>query len=256
MTIPIGLQLYSVRGECARDLPGALKKTSEIGYAGAEPWGYNGRALEWQGHPVNDVRKMFDDNALICCGIHLAPDALTDANLARTVEFNKIMGNRFLIVAADQKRMNSVPGVMEFAGILNATAEKLAAEGMFTGYHAHNFDFKVLENGEIAWDILFSNTRQEVIMQMDIGNCASGGGDPIGTLRKFPNRARSVHLKDFGGAPDSVIGEGKADWPEIFRLCETTQNTEWYVVEEGGADGLGFDICRRSREALRCMGKG
>jgi hypothetical protein len=29
-------------------------------------------------------------------------------------------------------------------------------------------------------------------MQMDIGNCASGGGDPLGTLIKFPNRARSV----------------------------------------------------------------
>jgi hypothetical protein len=52
-----------------------------------------------------------------------------------------------------------------------------------------------------------------------------------------------------------VIGEGKADWPEIFRLCETTQNTEWYVVEEGSSDGTGFDIPRRSLEALRAMGK-
>jgi sugar phosphate isomerase/epimerase len=65
-----------------------------------------------------------------------------------------------------------------------------------------------------------------------------------------------VHLKDFGGpSPESVIGEGKADWPEIFRLCETAQNTEWYVVEEGSADGLGFDIPRRSLESLRRMGK-
>ena len=84
----------------------------------------------------------------------------------------------------------------------------------------------------------------------------SGGGDPIGTLRKFPHRARSVHLKDFGGpSPESVIGEGKADWAEVFRLCETAQNTEWYVVEEGSSDGNGFDIPRRSREALRRMGK-
>ncbi|MCW3052003.1 MAG: Inosose dehydratase, partial [Chthonomonadales bacterium] len=61
---------------------------------------------------------------------------------------------------------------------------------------------------------------------------------------------------DFGGpSPESVIGEGKADWPEIFRLCETTQDTEWYVVEEGGSDGNGFDISCRSREALRRMGK-
>jgi sugar phosphate isomerase/epimerase len=125
---------------------------------------------------------------------------------------------------------------------------------MFTGYHAHAFDFETVD-GEIAWDILFSNTRQDIIMQMDIGNCASGGGDPIAELKRFPNRARSVHLKDYGGGPGSVIGEGKADWPEIFRVCETMQNTEWYVVEEGHPGGLGFDIPRRSLEALRRMGK-
>ena len=144
--------------------------------------------------------------------------------------------------------------ILELAGILNSAAEALKPHGLWTGYHAHGFDFAVVE-GEIAWDTLFSNTHVDVIMQLDIGNCAGGGGDPIGTLRKFPGRARSVHLKEFGGPPDSVIGEGKADWPEIFRLCETSHKTEWYVVEEGGQDGLGYDICRRSLEALRRMGK-
>ena len=253
--IPIGLQLFSVRGEVARDLPGSLKAVAECGYAGAEPWGYNGESLEWQGHSAQDIRKMYDDNGLTCCGIHLTTGALLGDNLARTVEFNRTLGNRFLIVAWDKQHMSSRAGAMELAGILDDVTEKLKSENMFTGYHAHGFDFDTVD-GEIAWDILFKNTRPEVIMQIDIGNCAGGGGDPIGTLRKFPNRARSVHLKDFGGpTPESVIGEGKADWPTIFRLCETEQNTEWYVVEEGSADGTGFAIPRRSREALRKMGK-
>ena len=198
MAIPIGLQLFAVRGECERDLPATLKSVAEIGYAGAEPWGYDGSTLEWQGHSSQEIRRMYDENGLACCGIHLTTGAIQGENLARTVEFNKTLGNRFLIVAMDKKRMESVAGVMELAGILNDAAEKLAGEGMFTGYHAHGFDFATLD-GRIAWDILFENTRPEVIMQMDIGNCAGGGGDPIGTLRKFPNRARSVHLKEFGG---------------------------------------------------------
>jgi len=255
MTIPIGLQLYSVRGECVKSLPDALASVARIGYAGAEPWGYDGAALQWQGHGVRDIRKMFDREGLECCGIHLAPAALLDANIERTIEFCKELECRFLIVAADQKRMGSVDGVMELAAALNDTAGRLSADRMYTGYHAHNFDFKTLENGQVAWEILFGNTRQEVIMQMDIGNCASGGGDPIAILRKFPNRARSVHLKDFGGPPGSVIGEGDADWPEIFRICESEQNTEWYVVEEGGEGGLGFEICARSLQALKAMGK-
>ena len=88
-----------------------------------------------------------------------------------------------------------------------------------------------------------------------IGNCASGGGDPIAMLRKFPGRAKSVHLKDYGGDPGSVIGEGKADWDTIFELCDTSHHPLWYVVEEGSQDGLGFEISGRSLQALRRMGK-
>lgn len=252
--IPIGLQLFSVRGECSKDLPAALKAVSEIGYVGVEPWGYGGDKLEWMGWAVKDIRKMLDDNGLKCCGIHLSTGALLGDNLSRTIELNQGLGNNFLVIAADSQRMGAVNTIMELAKILNETAEKLKPMGMFTGYHAHGFDFKKVE-GRLAWDILFSNTRPEVIMQMDIGNCASGGGDPIGELKQFPGRARSVHLKDYGGPPDSVIGEGKADWKEIFHLCETIHNTEWYVVEEGGRDGMGFDISRRSLQALRRMGK-
>jgi len=252
--IPIALQLFSVRGECQKDLPATLEAVAGLGYVGAEPWGYGGDALEWMGHSAADIRKMYDDNGLVCCGIHLQTRALLGDNLARTIEFNKILGNRFLIIAADSERMASVDSIKGLADLLNGVAETLAPEGMFTGYHAHGFDFKDIE-GRTAWDRLFSQTRDEVIMQMDVGNCASGGGDPIAILRKFTNRARSVHLKDYGGEPGSVIGEGKADWDTIFELIDTVQNTEWFVVEEGGPDGLGFDVCRRSLEALRRMGK-
>lgn len=81
------------------------------------------------------------------------------------------------------------------------------------------------------------------------------GGDPIDVLRKFPGRARSVHLKEAGGPPNSVISEGKLDWKTIFELCDTQQPVEWFVVEEGSRDGSGFDIPRRSLNALKKMGR-
>lgn len=252
-SIPIGLQLFSVRGECEKDLAATLKSVAEIGYVGAEPWGYAGDILEWQGHSAQDIRAMYDDNGLTCCGIHLATVALAD-NLPRTVEFNKILGNKFLVIAADKQRMSSLETIEELAGILNSAAETVADEGMFVGYHAHGFDFEQVE-GQTAWEHLFDRTARDVIMQMDIGNCANGGGDPIAMLRKYPNRARSLHLKDYGGGPESVIGEGEADWDTVWDLVETNQNTEWFVVEEGGKGGLGFDVCKRSLEALRAMGK-
>jgi len=249
----IGLQLFSVRGECERNLPGTLKAVAGIGYRAVEPWGYGGEELKWMGCSAAELHRMLDDNGLVCCGIHLTTTALMPANISRTIEFNQVLGNRFLIVAADKQRMSAVEGVRELALILDAAAERLAPLGMFAGYHAHGFDFVKLD-GRTAWDILFSSVRPDVVMQLDTGNCASGGADPIDVLRRFPGRARSVHIKDWG-KPGAVIGEGVADWPEIFRLCDTLHHTEWYVVEEGSPDGTGFDICARSFAGLKRMGR-
>jgi sugar phosphate isomerase/epimerase len=252
--VPIALQLFVVRGECEKDVAATLKKVAEIGYVGAEPWGYRGDKLEWMGVPAKELRAMFDDNGLACCGMHLATDALLGDNLARTIELNQILGNKYLIIAADKGRMSALDTIAELAGILNDVAAKLKPLGMLTGYHAHPFDF-VRFGDETAWEILFSSTGQDVVMQMDVGNCANGDGDPIAMLEKYPGRAKSVHLKDYGGPAGSVIGEGVADWDTIFRLCDTLHLPEWYVVEEGERGGLGYDVCTRSLEALKRMGK-
>jgi sugar phosphate isomerase/epimerase len=252
--VPIGLQLFSVRAECERDLAATLAAVAEIGYQAVEPWGYGGEHLEWMGYSGTDLRAMLDEVGLQCCGMHLSTDALLGDNLARTIELNQALGNKFLIVAADSSRMSAEDTVLELAQILNEAAVRLELMGMFTGYHAHPFDF-VRFGDRTAWEILFSNTRDDVVMQLDIGNCVRGGGDPIAMLREFPGRARSVHLKEYGGEPGSVIGEGEADWDQIFELCETLHHPVWYVVEEGGPEGLGFDVSRRSLQALRAMGK-
>lgn len=252
--IPVGLQLFSVRGEVQADLPATLARVAEIGYVGAEPWGYGGDAVAWMGYDASALRGHFDAAGLACCGMHLATGALLGDNLARTIELNQALGNRFLIIAIDRPRMEARATILELAGILNETAEKLAPLGMACGYHAHGSDFALVD-GEPAWDILFAHCDQAVIMQMDIGNCAGGGGDPIGTLRRFPGRTRSLHLKDYGGGPEAVIGEGDADWPTIFALCDELHPVEWYVVEEGHPGGLGYDIPRRSLQALRAMGR-
>lgn len=251
---PIALQLYSVRGEVTDNLANTLERVAAIGYQGAEPWGFNGESTTWQNHSAADIRKMYDDNGLTCCGIHIKTEALVGDNLKRTAEFNRILGNRFIIIAGDKPRMASVAGIAELAGILNSAAEALGDQGLFVGYHGHAFDAQVID-GQIAWYRLFKSASPQVIMQLDVGNYASGGGDSIAALRDFPGRARTIHLKDHGGPPDSVIGEGNLDWKTIFHLCDTLHPVEWYVVEEGGRDGRGFDICRRSLEALKKMGR-
>jgi sugar phosphate isomerase/epimerase len=253
-TARIGLQLYSVREECKRDLKRTVEMAGSLGYDGVEPWGYDGSDTSWLGHDGLELRRMLDATKLACCGMHVATQALEPGRLSRTVGLSLILGNPFIVVAADKARMSSAAGIAELAGILNRAADLAAPHGLRVGFHAHGFDFARVE-GKVAWYTLFGQLVPEVVMQLDNGNCASGGGDPLDVLRSFPGRARTVHLKEHGGPPGSVIGEGSMNWPETFRLCETLHATEWYVVEEGEQEGSGFDVCRRSREALRRMGK-
>jgi sugar phosphate isomerase/epimerase len=76
----------------------------------------------------------------------------------------------------------------------------------------------------------------------------------VAVLQKYPGRVRSIHIKANGGGPDSVIGEDKVNWPEVFAFCESKGGTQWYVLEhESGSDPL--KAVSRSFEALKAMGK-
>jgi sugar phosphate isomerase/epimerase len=126
--------------------------------------------------------------------------------------------------------------------------------GMRVGYHAHAGDFKKF-GGRTSWEIFFDNVGKDVIMQLDTGNCMEGKGDPVAILKEYPGRSTTIHLKEFGGPPHAVIGQGLVRWPEVLEICETTGGTEWYIVEhETGPDPMGN--IRGCLEGLRRMGRG
>src|SRR6266568_8703942 len=79
--IPIGFQLYTVRGEFSRDVPGTLKKLADIGYKAVEFWGYSGTANVYQKYSAKELRNMLDECGLKCCGMHLDLKALAKENV-------------------------------------------------------------------------------------------------------------------------------------------------------------------------------
>jgi len=76
--IPVALQLYSVREDCARDLPGTLKAVANMGYDGVEFAGYHGRSAE-------ELRKLVDDLGLQVAGTHIGIDTLLGDELEKTL---------------------------------------------------------------------------------------------------------------------------------------------------------------------------
>ena len=143
--------------------------------------------------------------------------------------------------------MRSAESIKKFALELNALSRILKKEGMYVGYHCHGFDFRKVGE-KTAWELLFSQTLPEVIMQLDFGNCAAGGGDPIKILKEFPGRAKSVHVKDWPKAP---LKKGSEVWEEIFKLCLKLHRTQWFVVEQGERGGNDLEIPKKSIEIVK-----
>ncbi len=247
--IPIGFQLYTVRGEFARDVPGTLKKLAQLGYKGVEFWGYGGTPNVYQKHSAAELRKLLDNNGLKCCGMHLDLKALSRDRLKQTIENNRILDNEYLNVAAAKDKMGSATTIAELATLLNQAAAECRPHKMAVGYHAHPFDFAKVD-GRFAWEMLFSRTQPEVNMQMDIGNCLAGEGDPIAMLKEFPGRTRTIHIKEH--QEKTFDGEY---YREIFRLCETTCGTRWYIVEMGGPNGNGFEVPQQALAKLHSLRK-
>lgn len=228
--IPIGLQLYSVRREAQKDLAGVIAQVAEMGYDGVEFAGY----YNW---PAEKIRKLLDQHGLQCCGTHAGMPTLLGDELARTIDFNKTIGNKYLIAPGIPSNMHpdSKNGWVLFGKLMTEVAARAQEQGMRVGYHNHAGEFDA-KGGFIPWEVFASNSGKDVVLQVDIGHVLRAGADPATYMAKFPGRLVTVHIKDFKAGADPLVGEGDVDWPAMFRICAGPGGTEWYIIEDESAN--------------------
>jgi len=246
--IQTGVQLYSVRKLCEKDLIGTLKAIKEMGYVGVEFAGYYGKTAK-------ELKQILSDLGLVACGTHTGLDSIKPQNIAKTIEFNQEIGNKYLMVPGMNAK--DAQGWIDFAKIFSDAAVTAKAAGMFVGYHNHQHEFKDKFDGRCKWDIFFSNASPDVCQQMDVGHVVSAGEDPVAWLKKFPNRSRTLHAKEIYPGPGILgqVPEGKqgVKWDEVFAAAEADV-TEWYIVESE-ADPNTLNNIRGCIEFLKSKGR-
>lgn len=251
MSIPIALQLYSVRQDCAADLLGTIAKVAKMGYVGVEFAGYHG-------HTAEAIRAVLDDHGLKAPSTHAGFDTLQPDKIDATIEFHKSLGVRDLIVPwLPESARNSEESCRATSDRFNAIGEKLKAHGMRTGFHCHEGDMKPINGGKSAWDFIAEFTTPDFIMQYDTANGMSGGADPVQPILDWPGRGQLTHLKEWSGEHGAKpIGEGQIPWSRVFEACETVGGVEWYVVEHEAYEGMTpLEAVEKCLQNLRGMGK-
>jgi sugar phosphate isomerase/epimerase len=234
--VPVGLELYSVRGELAKDLPGTITAVGKMGYEVVE---FYAPYLNWTPETAKDVRKRLDDVGLKCHSTHNNGPSFTDDGLKKAIDLNQIIGSKYLIMASAPR----ATGIDTWKGVadqLTSIAEKLKPLGMATGYHNHQVEWRPLD-GQRPMDVIAAGTPKDVVLQFDVGTCVEVGADPIAWINAHPGRIKSVHCKDWAAGPGYAVafGEGEAPWKKIFDAAEKKGGVEYYLIEQetGGPDG-------------------
>ena len=95
--LPIGLEMYSVRGELKKDLPATVTGVAKMGYQCVE---FFSPYFDWTIDYAKQVRSQMDDLGLKCYSTHNGPVSFSGDGLAKAIELNHILGSYYVIMAS------------------------------------------------------------------------------------------------------------------------------------------------------------
>ena len=257
--LPIGIQLYAVGPDAAKDLDGTLKTLAGIGYGSVETAGLLGRT------PAQ-FKAALDGAGLICRSAHIqsrGPGSFGD-DLGKLAETLNTIGATTAVLPSPYipDRLEQRPASGEDIGgwlrrvlaqmtaddwkanadFLNAKAEVLKKSGIKVGYHNHNFEFAPLPGGKSGMRILFDETDPALVtFELDVGWVAAAGRDPLAVINAHKGRITMMHVKDI--KPDTKpnhalmmdpteIGSGRIDWKALLAGAYADGVRGFYVEQE------------------------
>ena len=222
----IALQLYTVRGLMAEDLPGTLQAVSAAGY----------RAVELAGLPevaTGTLAGLMNETGLRAVASHEGIERLRDDVTAVTDRLGELECPRVIVPWMPEEDRQTADDVRRFASDLGGFATALATHGIRLGYHNHAFEFAPLDD-TTAWDILLAELPADVEIELDVYWTAFGGRDPVAEIQATGDRVRLLHMKDRAAGPeprDAPAGAGTLPFDRIVEAGRAA-GVEWYVVEQ------------------------
>lgn len=224
MTLPIGIQLYTIRDVLSKDFEGGLKSLADIGYRNVELAGLYGKTPE-------EAKKVTDGLGLKVVSSHDGIGRLVD-DLPGVIHQAKVFGYKYVVVPALPGHERNPAGFRKNLEIMKGAAPKLEAEGLVLGYHNHSFEFETLEDGSRGFEIIFQGS--DLVSELDVAWAQRGGDDPLELINKLSGRLPLLHMKDATGEPDwnlTEVGTGVVDTAAICKAAPAA-GVEYLIIEQ------------------------
>jgi len=249
-SIPVGLELYSVREALKRDPAGTVRAVAQLGYECVE---FYAPYFDWSESETKQMKKLMDDLGIHCFSTHNNEAFFKPESFERARDRNLILGCKYIVLSSSEEK-STLDAWKGLADSLNAIADKLEQSGLRVGCHNHQAEFRPIQ-GRRPMEVLAKNTKPSVMLQLDVGTCVEAGSDPVEWIRSNPGRIRSIHCKDWSPEPGKgytvLFGEGVADWKKIFEAAESVGGVEYYLVEQEGSRLSEIETARTCLKTFR-----
>ena len=239
----VGIQLYTLRDDAAKDLDGTLAAIAAAGYRDVELLS----SMKNFGRPPAQLRQTLDRLGLRAPSTHVGEEAFN--NLDATFDEANILGHQYIVLAS----LPFAPGkstpddYRRWADKLNEAGRQARARNLWIAFHDEAYDFRPAEGTQL-YDILADRTDPSLVrLQLDTGNAAIGGRDPLDLMRKYGSRYYLFHIKDapsLGAKNDVELGKGIVDFKRLLASIPDVDDKFLYVEQET-YPGAPIDSARR-----------
>src|SRR5216684_4550969 len=253
LSVPMGLEIYSLRREAAKDLPATLALIRKFGFKEVEGGDFYGRSAA-------EFRKLLNGNGLKLTSMMAAYDRLS-RDINSVADDAHTLGAEYLVCSTVPHKQKLTAEDCERAiESLNRFGENLAQAGLRCCYHTHGIEFGKSPEGTL-FDTLAKGTNPKFVnFEMDIFWIVYAYQDPVKLLYQYPGRFPLMHVKDIrkgtalGGSPGDVLeedsvplGKGLVDIPAALRAARETGVRHYYIEDEA------VDAAPQISESLRYL---
>jgi sugar phosphate isomerase/epimerase len=194
----VGIQLYSVRNHMEKDPLGTIRHVAEAGYRYIEAANHHADKDPGLGFGVSakEIKKILEGTGARIVSAHIFP--LNPATIKPALEYFAELETAY--VAAPMDFFKDKAEALAKCKIYNELAQRCAEAGITFLYHNHFHEFQIFD-GKTAFDLIMEHTDPALVgLELDAYWAVRGGQDPVSILKKYGERVRLIHQKDFPAA--------------------------------------------------------
>ncbi|QNI38687.1 sugar phosphate isomerase/epimerase [Edaphobacter sp. 4G125] len=249
------------------DVESAVQDVASLGFYGFETFGEVLEKEEERGGFYSILRKNHIPLISAYCTMNLTEPARKKEELAKAVRWCQLIkknrGQIFVVGPNQVSRQtyDFASNKANIIGMLNELAKTVTDQGLTPVLHQHTGT--CIESRDETYAVMETVDTHHLKFGPDVGQLTKGGQDALKVVKDFLPLIQHMHLKDFNGKDDALLGycplgQGEVDVPGILDLMEGRKISGMVMVELDNdfrnPSPTSMNLAKQSRDYLQSIG--